>query len=285
MSDENLSDEKIISVRLLENLTESFPYIFKEKIDFKIETYKSKQNIVLAIIFDKKIDPNKEDVVVKIFQTENAENEFQTLLKLLEQNNLVPRLIDYNKPFLIMEMIQGKNLCDYINDKLVNTKDLIELEQKERDKIILSIKMLAQWLARVHKVNIVLDPEFSTFNVLNKGDTRLRDFIINFSTGELYGVDFEDSYEGNYLDDIAWICCSLLDTNPGLFEMEVPQHKIELIKVFLNEYYRINKDFKFDFEYFADRLIEDLNTVIERREVGYGTVNKKSILKKILNTK
>ncbi|MHA1150451.1 MAG: RIO1 family regulatory kinase/ATPase domain-containing protein [Promethearchaeota archaeon] len=277
-----MSDEKIINVRLLENLTESFPYIFKDNIDFKIKTYKSKKNIVLGIIFDKKVNPNKEDMVVKIFKTDNADNEFHSLLRLLEQNHSVPRLIDYNKPFLLMEMIQGKNLCDYINDKLVNVKHLEELESKARQKMILSVKMLAQWLARVHKTNIILDPKFSTFNVRNKGDPRLRDFIINFTTGELYGVDFEDSYEGNHIDDIAGICCSLLDTNPGLFEMEVPHHKIELIKEFLNEYYRINKDFKFNFKYFANRLIENLNTVIERREVGYGMISKQSILKKLV---
>lgn len=277
--------ERILSTRLIANLIESFPNIFKENQDFKIHQFKSKQNIVLSIFFVKNENLEerfKRGIVAKIFRNENAEKEFLTLIKLQEQNHLVPKIIDYNRPFLLLERVAGKNLCDYINEKLTNTKNLSEIDKYSRERVILSIKMLADWLARMHHANIILDPEFSGFSVLNKGDTRLRDFVISFKKGKLYAVDFEDSYEGNYIDDLAWICCSLLDTNPGVFEMEIPYHKIELIKEFLNEYYRINKDFKFDFEYFADRLIVNLNTVIERREIGYGTVSKQSILKRLI---
>ena len=45
----------------------------------------------------------------------------------------------------------------------------------------------------------------------------------------MFGVDFEDSYEGNHIDDIAWICCSLLDTKPGLFEKSYPKSKIDIV--------------------------------------------------------
>ena len=116
---------------------------------------------------------------------------------------------------------------------------------------------------------------------LNKGDTRLRDFIVNFSTNTLYGVDFENAYEAHYLEDISWICCSLIDTNPGIFELTVPSHKIELINIFLKEYYNINKDFLFSFEKFSELLIRNLNQVIKRRRLGMGNLNIDIILDKL----
>ncbi|GAI86577.1 unnamed protein product [marine sediment metagenome] len=120
--------------------------------------------------------------------------------------------------------------------------------------------------------------------ILNKGDTRLRDFIIDFSSDKLYGFDFEDSYEGNHIDDLAWICCALLDTNPGVFEIiepNQPKHKIELINIFLKNYYQINSGFHFSFNYFAERLVEDLNIVIKRRDLDPGFIRKNTILKNI----
>jgi len=94
-------------------------------------------------------------------------------------------------------------------------------------------------------------------------------------------MDFEDSYEGNYLDDIAWICCAFLDTDPGIFQMEEPTHKSQLINFFLREYFQINRDFPFNFEYFAEKLVENINIVIERRNLDIGIVSKESILEKI----
>jgi hypothetical protein len=116
---------------------------------------------------------------------------------------------------------------------------------------------------------------------LNKGDTRLRDFILNNSGEILYGVDFEDAFEGNHIDDLAWICCSLLDTNPGLFDMEEPKHKIDLINIFLRKYYHTNSDFQFDFNYFTEKIIGHLNIVIERRNLPFGPIRITSFIKDI----
>ena len=117
--------------------------------------------------------------------------------------------------------------------------------------------------------------------VLNKGDTRLRDFIIDPSSEILYGVDFEDSYEGNHMDDLAWICCSLLDTTPGLFDMDEPKHKIDLINIFLKKYYQTNSSFQFDFNYFTEKIIGYLNIVIERRNLPYGPIRTTSFIEDI----
>jgi hypothetical protein len=169
---------------------------------------------------------------------------------------------------LILEKLEGVNLCDFINNKLKKVENFDDLESIIREKIINSVEKLANWLAEFHDKNMAYKPETSESIVLNKGDTRLRDFIYNESLEVVYGTDFEDSYKGNHLDDIAWVCCSLLDTNPGIFELNEPKIKIELINLFLKAYYQNNPNFHFDFNYFTEHLIENLNIVMRRRNIN-----------------
>ena len=185
------------------------------------------------------------------------------------------------KPYLLLEKVKGVNLCDFINDNLKNTEKLDDLDSDLKNQIISSIKNLAEWLAQLHKKNIVRKRRSEEIFVLNKGDTRLRDFIIDNVKDVLYGVDFEDSYEGNHMDDLAWICCSLLDTSPGLFDMDEPKHKIDLINVFLKRYYQINSSFQFDFNYFTEKIIGHLNIVIERRNLPFGPIRTSSFIEDI----
>ncbi|MHA1191684.1 MAG: hypothetical protein ACTSP9_05240, partial [Promethearchaeota archaeon] len=139
---------------------------------------------------------------------------------------------------------------------------------------------LALWLGNFHGLNVINKNNPNEIIVLNKGDTRLRDFIYDSNSGTIFGMDFEDSYEGNHIDDIAWICCSLLDTNPGIFEMNHPKHKIELINFFLKSYYKNKPNFNFNFNYFAERLIENLNIVMRRRHINV-ILNKENFIKGI----
>ena len=162
-----------------------------------------------------------------------------------------------------------------------NVENLDDLDSDLKTQIISSIKNLAEWLAQLHKKNIVRKRRSEEIFVLNKGDTRLRDFIIDNVKDVLYGVDFEDSYEGNHMDDLAWICCSLLDTSPGLFDMDEPKHKIDLINVFLKRYYQINSSFQFDFNYFTEKIIGHLNIVIERRNLPFGPIRTSSFIEDI----
>ncbi|MGV9205866.1 MAG: hypothetical protein ACOC44_17790, partial [Promethearchaeia archaeon] len=63
--------------------------------------------------------------------------------------------------------------------------------------------------------------------------------------------------------------------------MDIPTHKISLVNQFLIKYYKVNHNFTFSFEYFADSLIENLNIVMERRHLDIGYFDKKTILKRI----
>lgn len=253
---------------LIIQLKEDFPELVDKFNHFILTQFQSKKNKVVHLTFNRKTESLPKEVVIKIFTNDNANNEYDTLKQLYEQKILVPKIIFYKKPFLILEKIEGINLCDFINDKLLEVADFDDLDTITKQELLMCIEKLANWFSKLHTNNIT------------KGDTRLRDFIYNPSDNKMFGLDFEDSYEGHHIDDIAWICCSLLDTNPGIFEQSVPLVKIELINLFLKSYYRINAETHFDFTYFTEKLIENLNTVMNRRGIDM-ILNKDNFIREI----
>ncbi|MFX1325987.1 MAG: hypothetical protein ACFE8N_13620, partial [Promethearchaeota archaeon] len=229
---------------------------FRNKdFNFTITELNSRKNSVFAIVFDKKPLNSPKEFIVKIFKTKKIVSENNILIRLKNQNFSVPEVLFLKNPYLVLEKVQGVNLCDFINDNLKNLEKLEDLDTDMRNQMVHTIELLAEWLAQMHEKNITRKPNSEEIFVLNKGDTRLRDFIMNFREDKLYGVDFEDAYEGNHMDDLAWICCSLLDTSPGLFDMEEPTHKIDLINYFLRKYYQTSSSYQFDFDYFAEKMI------------------------------
>jgi hypothetical protein len=256
-----------IRKNLITDLKEDFPELVDRFNHFILSQFQSKKNIVVHLTFNKKTESLPKELIIKIFRNDNADIEYDTLKQLYEQEILVPKILFYKKPYLILEKIDGINLCDFINDRLMKVADLDSLDTNTKKELLECIEKLANWLSILHINNIIEDKEHAHTRVLNKGDTRLNDFIYNPLSHEIYGLDFEDSYEGNHIDDVAWICCSLLDTNPGIFEQAVPKAKIELINPFLKSYYRINPATHFDFNYFTEKLIENLNTVMRRRGI------------------
>jgi len=257
-------------VRALKN---QIPELNQDNI--QITELPSKKNFVLSIAFDKKPTKLPKEVIIKIFRTKNIAHEINILNRLKNQKFHVPSILLFRKPYLILEKVNGTNLCDFINEKLVGTQNLNELDSKIRNQIVQSIERLAEFLAQMHEKNLVRKRyKAKKKYVLCKGDTRLRDFIYNDVNDIIYAVDFEDAYEGNHMDDLAWICTSLLDTDPGLFELDDPKHKTDLINMFLKKYYLTNQKFPFDFNYLAEQIIEKLNIVIERRNLPFGMVSK-----------
>ncbi len=270
-----------IKSKIKKDLKGVIPEFRKDNYNFVINELKSRKNTVVNLVFDKKPQDFPKEFVIKIFRTKNIVSENNILIRLRNQNFHVPKIFSLKKPYLLLEKVKGVNLCDFINDNLKNTEKLDDLDSDLKNQIISSIKNLAEWLAQLHKKNIVRKRRSEEIFVLNKGDTRLRDFIIDNVKDVLYGVDFEDSYEGNHMDDLAWICCSLLDTSPGLFDMDEPKHKIDLINVFLKRYYQINSSFQFDFNYFTEKIIGHLNIVIERRNLPFGPIRTSSFIEDI----
>lgn len=276
-----MSLQKIKS-KIIKDLKGVIPEFRKDNYNFKISELKSRKNTVIHLVFNKKPQNFPKEFVIKIFRTKNIVSENNILIRLRNQNFHVPQVLSLKKPYLFLERIggiNGVNLCDFVNDNLKDTEKLEDLDSGLKTHITWSIEKLAEWLAQLHKKNTVRKRRSEEIFVLNKGDTRLRDFILDLSKEILYGVDFEDSYEGNHMDDLAWICCSLLDTTPGLFDMDNPKHKIDLINIFLKKYYQTNSSFQFDFNYFTKKIIGHLNIVIERRNLPFGPISSTSFIK------
>ncbi|MBY9012802.1 MAG: hypothetical protein KGD70_10550 [Candidatus Lokiarchaeota archaeon] len=265
---------------LITDLKEELPELVDKFNHFILFPIESKKNSVVGLTFNRDTENLPKEVVVKIFRTNNADNEYNTLIRLKRQNLFIPNVLFYKKPYLILEKIKGVNLCDFINEKLFNIANMESLYSETKKEISKSIEKLADWFNQLHTNNTIKTEAHSETIVLNKGDTQIRDFIYNPLKNEIYGLDFEDSYEGNHIDDIAWVCCSLLDTNPGIFEQSVPKAKIELINIFLKTYYRDNPSIHFDFNYFTEKLIENLNTVMNRRSINI-ILQKENFLKDI----
>lgn len=274
-------DTRKIKQKLLSDFRDEFSELTEKSNNFLLKRLHSKKNIVYEIKFEKKPNKFPKEAILKLYRTNFAEKEYNALKKLEKQGLTVPKVLFYKKSYIILKKINGVNLCDFINKNLGDITILNDLNAKIRNNIIFSVKKLAEWIARLHNQNVINKQDSIEIITLNKGDTRLRNFIFDISNQIIYGIDFEETYEGNYHNDLAWICCSLLDTNPGIFEMVEPTPKIELINIFLKEYYLLNDEFHFSFNYFAERLIENLNIVIKRRNLRLSKVNKKAILKNI----
>ena len=265
---------------LIIDLKEDLPELVDKFNHFILFPLKSKKNSVVGLTFNRETEHLPKEVVVKIFRTSNAENEYTTLVKLKEQNLFVPEVLYYKNPYIILEKINGINLCDFINEKLANVSELEQLNTETKSEVTISIEKLAEWFNHLHEKTLIENDGQTESTVLNKGDTQIRDFIYDPVENEIYGLDFEDSYKGSHIDDIAWVCCSLLDTNPGIFEQTVPKAKIELINLFLRTYYRNNPSIHFNFTYFTEKLIENLNIVMNRRGINV-VLNKENFIKEI----
>ncbi|MFX1316845.1 MAG: hypothetical protein ACFE9T_13370 [Promethearchaeota archaeon] len=272
----------------IEKIKKKFVKNFKDDISgfsgdldkFSLKQLPSKKNLVYEVTFIRKPRNLPKEFILKKFQTKNMENEIKTYKKLENQDIDVPKLFLYKKSYLLLEKLNGANLCDVINDNLLNKVRLDDLDLKVKERIIENTEKLAIWIAKLHKNNVINEKDPLNIIVLNKGDARLKDFIINSTTDKLYGFDFEDSYEGNHIDDLTWICTALLDTNPGIFEMPDPKHKIELINIFLTKYYSFTS-FNFNFNYFAEVLIDNLNIVMKRRSIRLSPLKKATFIEEI----
>ncbi|TFF87292.1 MAG: hypothetical protein EU548_10525, partial [Promethearchaeota archaeon] len=171
---------------IIQDLRADLPELVDKFNHFLLKSLPSKKNSVVLLSFNKKTLNLPRECVVKIFRTENGDKEVQVLKKLKKQNLYVPDVLFYKEPYLILEKVDGINVCDFINEKLVDIKSLDDLDEKNKDEIDNCVTKLASWLAKLH-VNNTLSQD-SNICVLNKGDTRLRDFVFNPQTNTIYGM-------------------------------------------------------------------------------------------------
>jgi len=206
-----------------------------EQIKF-ISQFPSKKNLVGLVNIHNKTQ------VVKWFQP-CAKKQFlieQHQLSLLSKKNLSPQLYEIdNKHYIIfMEHIQGKNLCEMINDPHIH---ILKKEQ--------ALFHLVHWFLKFHTL-LSNDKGY-----IIHGDAHLKNFIINTS---IIGLDFEESKRGSPYQDIASLCVSILATDP-MFTDE----KIKLSHYIVNKY--IN-NYPENQERFQPYFSSSMNQVIKRRK-------------------
>lgn len=148
------------------------------------------------------------------------------VLKECEKKGLcVPEVVDIAGNILILEYIPGIN-CK----KLFDSKD---------DGIKTVLSGIADWLSQFH----------SSFDFRERrGDCILENFIIHDSV--IYGIDFEECVNGDYLRDIGDICTSILRMKPSFTE-----DKFFLVEYFVGEYFTHSSRDRVDI---TDGLVESL---------------------------
>lgn len=170
----------------------------------------SRRNIVLHVTGTFRSTHRTVDVVAKWFKHSGIGHEAQVLRDAYTRKVPVPRVIGSTVHVLLLQFLRGENLCD-----------LITYHPEERYGVL-----LGQWLGQYHEA---FQRSSESETVLLKGDARIRNFIYDGS--HLFGVDFEESYTGHYLRDLACTCASILDTDP-LFTTE----KLRLCRALLSTY-------------------------------------------------
>ncbi|MFX0168683.1 MAG: hypothetical protein ACFE89_04905 [Candidatus Hodarchaeota archaeon] len=153
-------------------------------------------------------DPSLLRLVAKLYHAPGIAQESSILRQAIQQQIPVPRVLGTTTEVLLLEYIDGPNLCDLIT--VYPAPHYAHL--------------LAAWFAQFHSAFTR-----NSDQVLLKGDARIRNFLVSFD--RVVGVDFEESQTGSYIHDLAVVCGSILDTTP-LFTTE----KWHLCQKFLQWY-------------------------------------------------
>jgi len=172
--------------------------------------FASKKNTVAYVLLD------GQPRVLKWFVPglkQNMETEYAVLKQGCSALQIPsPLQRDTEHHVLVMNYIQGHNVCDVINDPHT------VFEEKEQ-----VVSLLADWCVRFHTF-------FKTeqgFRI--RGDATLRNFI--YSKKRVWGVDFEESRSGTPGEDLATLCGSVLSTDPMFVD-----EKFQLCQRFLETY-------------------------------------------------
>jgi tRNA A-37 threonylcarbamoyl transferase component Bud32 len=174
------------SSEVLESLLD--PLVDYQPYDLSFQQLRSKKNIVFKIQISTKRGKIPE-LIAKLFVTSGFERELEVLKRSQENALTVPQVIDAKEGVILMRFIEGNVLTDVVNETFSTT----------------AIEQLAKWYYRFHDIHSLI-----------KGDPRLRNFI--YHNRILYGIDFEESRPGDWMEDVGGVAASLLDTRPIFHE-------------------------------------------------------------------
>lgn len=167
--------------------------------------YRSKKNRVYLVC-----DRAGVEMVAKLYSKAlTGAREAAVLVAARACGVAVPRVLGRLAPgVLLLEKIEGQNLCDALNETMAPQLTC----------------GLAEWFFTLHTA-------FAFQGVtLNKGDAILRNFLVD-SENRVWGLDFEECSFGDPRSDLGEACASILATDP----MFTPE-KYLLMRVFADTY-------------------------------------------------
>lgn len=202
-----------------------------------IKIFRSKKHTVALI------ENEENHFVLKWYKQGFKESFLQECTVLKERNTLFlkPGLVSMNNDyqFLVLEYIPSENICDLINDPTTQIQDKLSC-----------ITHLASWFYQFHNYYQ------QQSKPLIHGDANLRNFIIS-QNKNVFGLDFEESKPGNVNEDIAFLCASILTTNPTF-----TKQKHQLQRQFVNTYEKLINHKLEDIDVHIDQAVVTIN---ERR--------------------
>jgi len=136
------------------------------------------------------VETDVRPVVVKRFLSGKSGNEFESLVLARGKDLCVPYPLAAHGDYLVMEYLQGE-VCDVLINKMFSVE---------------AAEGIGRWLAMFHSR---LSTEFGR---RVRMDSVLSNFIMR--DGVVYGVDLEDSGNGDPLDDVGELGASILGNEP-----------------------------------------------------------------------
>jgi aminoglycoside phosphotransferase (APT) family kinase protein len=153
------------------------------------------------------VDVGGRIMVAKVFPSDardRLENERDMLKRCRDAGVPAPYSISVLQNAILMEFIDGINLSSLFDSVMTSPEAKDGLTGYPRQELI---DGLASWLAQFHH---------SFGFKMCRGDSILKNFIV--SRKKVYGIDFEESGEGDPIKDVGQVCSYALSTDPAFTE-------------------------------------------------------------------
>ncbi|MFW6030396.1 MAG: hypothetical protein ACOCRO_09105 [Halanaerobiales bacterium] len=180
-----------------------------------IKKFKSKKNNVFLVK-----QSHKKKVVKQFKERNKFEKELEVYKGLDGCLNLVPKLYSYDltKKEFCIEYIEGDTLIEYL--------EYAENDKRYDDAIDILIGLI-NWVNRFHSCNLLGIKNHVLY------DVNFKNFII--SNNKIFGLDFEDVKEGNFLDDFIKVLSMYLYYDPIKSKFKIKVFN-RLVTYFSNEF-------------------------------------------------
>ena len=169
-----------------------------EILEFGGERQNSKKNNVVKYALEE--NGMTFHVVDKIFSdNERFQNELNIMGILSTKEINIPKMLDVEKQIKRIRYL-------YIDSMTM----LEYLENNDSEEFMAKIFELSKWLSKFYKIL-----SESVGKSIIMGDIHLRNFLISYNDGEIFGLDFEECRDGKPESDVARLSVFILTYDPA----------------------------------------------------------------------